>query len=161
MEIEPARAAPARSRREGDGERRAAALWPRSARTSIVVALDERGTEMTTRELAAWLQSALQDGRDLAFLIGGPDGFAPEFWQRSDFKWSLSRLTFPHALVRVVLAEQLYRAMACWPIIRIIATDVPPEQQAPLVCLASVSPRRRELLTQIGVPHVVAGARHR
>jgi 23S rRNA (pseudouridine1915-N3)-methyltransferase len=75
-----------------------------------VVALDERGTEMTTRELAAWLKSRMQDGRDLAFLVGGPDGFAPEVLTRSDFKWSLSRLTFPHALVRVVLAEQLYRA---------------------------------------------------
>ena len=75
-----------------------------------VVALDERGTEMTTRELATWLKSRMQDGRDLAFLVGGPDGFAPEVLTRSDFRWSLSRLTFPHALVRVVLAEQLYRA---------------------------------------------------
>ncbi len=76
----------------------------------FVVALDERGTEMTTRELAAWLAKRLRDGSDLAFLIGGPDGFAAEVLGRSDFKWSLSRLTFPHALVRVVLAEQLYRA---------------------------------------------------
>ena len=75
-----------------------------------VVTLDERGAEMTTRELAAWLKTRMQDGRDLAFLVGGPDGFAPEVLARSDFKWSLSRLTFPHALVRVVLAEQLYRA---------------------------------------------------
>jgi 23S rRNA (pseudouridine1915-N3)-methyltransferase len=75
-----------------------------------VVALDEHGPEMTTRELAAWLKTRVQDGRDVAFLIGGPDGFAREVLERSDFKWSLSRLTFPHALVRVVLAEQLYRA---------------------------------------------------
>jgi 23S rRNA (pseudouridine1915-N3)-methyltransferase len=75
-----------------------------------VVALDERGAEMTTRELAVWLKNRMQDGRDLAFLIGGPDGFAPEVLGRTDLKWSLSRLTFPHALVRVVLAEQLYRA---------------------------------------------------
>jgi 23S rRNA (pseudouridine1915-N3)-methyltransferase len=75
-----------------------------------VVALDERGTEMTTRELASWLATRLRDGSDLAFLIGGPDGFAADVVRRSDFKWSLSRLTFPHALVRVVLAEQLYRA---------------------------------------------------
>ena len=75
-----------------------------------VVALDERGKEMTTRELASWLAVRLQDGSDLAFLIGGPDGFAAEVLGRSDFKWSLSRLTFPHALVRVLLAEQLYRA---------------------------------------------------
>jgi 23S rRNA (pseudouridine1915-N3)-methyltransferase len=76
----------------------------------FVVALDERGAEMTTRELASWLATRLRDGSDLVFLIGGPDGLAPEVLQRSNFKWSLSRLTFPHALVRVVLAEQLYRA---------------------------------------------------
>jgi 23S rRNA (pseudouridine1915-N3)-methyltransferase len=82
-----------------------------SVRTNeYVVALDEHGKEMTTRELASWLAVRLQDGSDLAFLIGGPDGYAAEVLQRSDFKWSLSRLTFPHALVRVVLAEQLYRA---------------------------------------------------
>jgi 23S rRNA (pseudouridine1915-N3)-methyltransferase len=91
---------------EAEGQRILAAVRP----GEYVVALDERGKEMTTRELAAWLAGRLQDGSDLAFLIGGPDGFAPEVLQRSDFKWSLSRLTFPHALVRVVLAEQLYRA---------------------------------------------------
>ncbi len=89
-----------------EGQRILAALRP----NEYVVALDERGKEMTTRELATWLATRLQDGRDIAFLIGGPDGFAPDVLQRSDFKWSLSRLTFPHALVRVVLAEQLYRA---------------------------------------------------
>ncbi len=76
----------------------------------FVVALDEHGTQLTTRELAGWLKTRMQDGRDLAFLVGGPDGFSPEVLGRSDFKWSLSSLTFPHALVRVVLAEQLYRA---------------------------------------------------
>ena len=91
---------------ETEGERILAAL----RRDEYVIALDERGTEMTTRELASWLATRLQDGSDLAFLIGGPDGFAADVVRRSDFKWSLSRLTFPHALVRVVLAEQLYRA---------------------------------------------------
>ena len=75
-----------------------------------VTALDERGSELSTRELAAWLGKRMQDGRDLAFLIGGPDGFAPGVLARSDFKLSLSRLTLPHALARVLLAEQLYRA---------------------------------------------------
>ena len=75
-----------------------------------VIALDEHGSELTTRELSAWLAARMQDGRDLVFLIGGPDGLAPQLLARCDFKWSLSRLTFPHALVRVVLAEQLYRA---------------------------------------------------
>ena len=75
-----------------------------------VVALDEHGRELSTLELASWLGERMQQGRDLAFLIGGPDGLAPAVLERSDFTWSLSRLTLPHALVRVVLAEQLYRA---------------------------------------------------
>ena len=91
---------------EAEGQKLLAAL----RKEDYVVALDERGAEMTTRELAAWLKTRMREGRDLAFLIGGPDGFVPEVLARSDFKWSLSRLTFPHALVRVVLAEQLYRA---------------------------------------------------
>jgi 23S rRNA (pseudouridine1915-N3)-methyltransferase len=66
-----------------------------------VVALDERGKELTTRELSAWLAARLQDGRDVAFLIGGPDGLAPSVLERCDLK---------RGLVRVVLAEQLYRA---------------------------------------------------
>jgi 23S rRNA (pseudouridine1915-N3)-methyltransferase len=89
-----------------EGQKLLAAL----RKDEYVVALDEHGSEMTTRELAAWLKTRMRDGRDVAFLIGGPDGFAREVLERSDFKWSLSRLTFPHALVRVVLAEQLYRA---------------------------------------------------
>jgi 23S rRNA (pseudouridine1915-N3)-methyltransferase len=91
---------------EIEGERLLAAL----RKDEFVVALDERGTEMTTSALAKWLSARMSDGRDLALLIGGPDGFAPEVIARADFKWALSKLTFPHALVRVVLAEQLYRA---------------------------------------------------
>lgn len=91
---------------ETEGQRILAAVRA----NDFVVALDEHGTQMTTRELASWLATRLQEGRALAFVIGGPEGFAPEVLARSDFKWSLSRLTFPHALVRVVLAEQLYRA---------------------------------------------------
>ena len=75
-----------------------------------VAILDERGTQFSTRELAAWLQERMQQGEDLAFLIGGPDGLAPEVRARGNFTLSLSRLTLPHALVRVLLAEQLYRA---------------------------------------------------
>ncbi|HYB66047.1 MAG TPA: 23S rRNA (pseudouridine(1915)-N(3))-methyltransferase RlmH [Steroidobacteraceae bacterium] len=79
-------------------------------REDYVIALDERGTELSTRELAAWLKSRMQEGEDLAFVIGGPDGLAPEVLTRSKLRWSLSRLTLPHALVRVLLVEQLYRA---------------------------------------------------
>ena len=109
VEIEPGQRTagrPPQKAMEAEGQKLLAAL----RKDEYVVVLDERGAEMTTRELAAWLGSRMQDGRDLAFLVGGPDGFVPEVLQRGDFKWSLSRLTFPHALVRVVLAEQLYRA---------------------------------------------------
>src|SRR3569832_325887 len=91
---------------EAEGQRILAALRP----GEYVVALDERGKEMTTRELATWLAARLQDGSDLAFLIGGPDGFAPEVLQRCNFKWSLSQQTYPHAQKKNKKTEQLYRA---------------------------------------------------
>ncbi|HEY1284363.1 MAG TPA: 23S rRNA (pseudouridine(1915)-N(3))-methyltransferase RlmH [Steroidobacteraceae bacterium] len=91
---------------EIEGQRLLAAV----GKDEYVVALDERGKEMTTQALATWLGDRMQHGRDLALLIGGPDGFAPAVLARADFTWALSKLTFPHALVRVVLAEQLYRA---------------------------------------------------
>jgi 23S rRNA (pseudouridine1915-N3)-methyltransferase len=75
-----------------------------------VVALDEHGKPKTTLELARWLGERLQDGRNLSFLIGGPDGLGSGILKRADWTWSLSALTFPHAMVRVMLAEQLYRA---------------------------------------------------
>jgi 23S rRNA (pseudouridine1915-N3)-methyltransferase len=91
-----------------EGRKMLAALHP----GEFVAVLDERGTEMATAAFADWLAARMQDGRDLAFLIGGPDGFAPEVRARADLLLSLSRLTLPHALVRVVLAEQLYRALS-------------------------------------------------
>jgi 23S rRNA (pseudouridine1915-N3)-methyltransferase len=75
-----------------------------------LVALDEHGKSKTTLELAKWLGERLQDGRNLSFLIGGPDGLGPDILKKASFTWSLSALTFPHAMVRVMLAEQLYRA---------------------------------------------------
>jgi 23S rRNA (pseudouridine1915-N3)-methyltransferase len=107
-EIEPAarRAGGAAQAVAREGERLLAALLP----ADHVIALDERGRELTTRELASWLGDRMQQGEDLAFLIGGPDGLAPEVLERSNYKLALSRLTLPHALARVVLAEQLYRA---------------------------------------------------
>jgi len=89
-----------------EGERLVAALAP----AEHVVALDERGRELTTRELAGWLGTRMQQGEDLAFLIGGPDGLSPQVLARSNFRLALSRLTLPHALARVLLTEQLYRA---------------------------------------------------
>ena len=75
-----------------------------------VAALDEHGKSLTTVELAKWLSQRLQDGRNLSFVIGGPDGLGPEILKKAALRWSLSALTFPHAMVRVILAEQLYRA---------------------------------------------------
>jgi 23S rRNA (pseudouridine1915-N3)-methyltransferase len=75
-----------------------------------LVALDEHGKTRTTAELARWLNERLLDARNLTFVIGGPDGLAPEVLAAASLKWSLSPLTFPHAMVRVMLAEQLYRA---------------------------------------------------
>jgi 23S rRNA (pseudouridine1915-N3)-methyltransferase len=89
-----------------EGERLLAALLP----ADHVIALDERGRELTTRELAGWLGGRMQQGEDLAFLIGGPDGLAAGVLARSDLTLALSRLTLPHALARVLLVEQLYRA---------------------------------------------------
>ena len=76
----------------------------------LVVPLDERGEQMSTLELAAWLEARRGEGRDLSFVIGGPDGLSDAVLARGHWRWSLSRLTLPHALARVVLAEQLYRA---------------------------------------------------
>ncbi len=76
----------------------------------FLIALDERGAQLATREFANWLAGRMNDGRDLVFVIGGPDGLAGEVAARADFSLSLSKLTLPHPLVRVVLAEQLYRA---------------------------------------------------
>jgi 23S rRNA (pseudouridine1915-N3)-methyltransferase len=79
------------------------------------VALDVRGRAFNTEELAKQLNQWLQDGRDLALMVGGPDGLAPECLARAASKWSLSPLTLPHGLVRVLVAEQLYRA---WSILK-------------------------------------------
>ena len=74
------------------------------------VVLDERGTRWTTAQLADRLTFWLGDGRDVAFLIGGPDGLAPELKATADETFRLSDLTLPHAFARVLLVEALYRA---------------------------------------------------
>jgi 23S rRNA (pseudouridine1915-N3)-methyltransferase len=75
-----------------------------------VVLLDEAGTQMTSEELSGRLNEWQSAGSDLVFVIGGPDGVSDDCLRRADFRWSLSRLTLPHGLARVVLVEQLYRA---------------------------------------------------
>ncbi|KAB2900436.1 MAG: 23S rRNA (pseudouridine(1915)-N(3))-methyltransferase RlmH [Xanthomonadales bacterium] len=80
-------------------------------RDTLVVALDGGGRPWSSGELAAQLDRWRASGRDLALLIGGPDGHAPEVLARADFCWSLGPLTLPHMLVRLIVAEQLYRAV--------------------------------------------------
>jgi 23S rRNA (pseudouridine1915-N3)-methyltransferase len=89
-----------------EAQRLAAAL-PRGAR---LIALDERGERRSTAQLAERLRFWLADGRDVAFVIGGPDGLDTALKSRADETLRLSDLTLPHALARVLLAEALYRA---------------------------------------------------
>ncbi|MFT5064083.1 MAG: 23S rRNA (pseudouridine1915-N3)-methyltransferase, partial [Gammaproteobacteria bacterium] len=77
-----------------------------------IVALDERGKPWSTRELSGQMDNWMMDGRDVALLIGGPDGLSPSLRAKADQLWSLSNLVLPHPLVRIVVAEQLYRAMS-------------------------------------------------
>lgn len=93
---------------QDEGIRVLAAL-PKSAH---VVTLDGRGHPWTSEQLAQRLEHWRGLGRDLACLIGGPEGHAPEVTARADERWSLGPLTFPHMLVRLLAAEQLYRAAA-------------------------------------------------
>jgi 23S rRNA (pseudouridine1915-N3)-methyltransferase len=76
------------------------------------VVLDERGSELTTTGLARRAAVWLAEGRDIAFLVGGPDGLAPAIKDTAEFSFRLSALTLPHGLARVLLAEQLYRALS-------------------------------------------------
>lgn len=91
-----------------EGEKMLAAI-PAGA---YVVALQVGGRNLSSEQLAQFLQARARDGRDVVFCIGGPEGLAPEVDARAEFKWSLSALTLPHALARVVLAEALYRAVS-------------------------------------------------
>ena len=77
---------------------------------NLLIALDERGKQWSTLELSQKMAGWMQDGQDISFLIGGPDGLSTNCHNRAQGLWALSRLTLPHAMVRVLLAEQLYRA---------------------------------------------------
>ena len=79
-------------------------------KAALTVVLDETGKTVSTRQLADCLTRWRDDGRDVTFVIGGADGTAARLKKSADWLWSLSPLTLPHGLVRVVLAEQLYRA---------------------------------------------------
>jgi 23S rRNA (pseudouridine1915-N3)-methyltransferase len=77
---------------------------------AVIIALDEGGKSWTTADLAGYLMEWRQQNMDIALLVGGPEGLSDQCRQRAQFVWSLSALTLPHPLVRVLLAEQLYRA---------------------------------------------------
>ena len=79
---------------------------------NLVVAMEVTGHPWSTAQLAEKMGEWMQSGRNIALLVGGPEGLAPSCRRRADQTWSLSSLTLPHPLVRIVIAEQLYRAMS-------------------------------------------------
>ncbi len=89
-----------------EGQKMLAAISDRDR----VVALDVKGKPWSTEQLASHLRDWQLGGDNISLLVGGPDGLAEECLARADQRWSLSALTLPHPLVRIVLAEQLYRA---------------------------------------------------
>ncbi len=89
-----------------EGQKLLAAI-PKGVR---IVVLDIHGRQHSTEELAGKLANWLQSGQDVALLVGGPEGLSADCRARADETWSLSKLTLPHPLVRIVVAEQIYRA---------------------------------------------------
>lgn len=87
--------------------KRIQAAIPKGAR---LILLDEHGQQPTTLVLSQKLDDWLAGGQDVALVVGGPDGLDPSLIQQADWVWSLSKLTLPHPLVRVLIAEQIYRA---------------------------------------------------
>lgn len=94
----------------GSPDREAQALLDRIDPREVVVCLDERGKNLSSPELAEHLGRWRDEGRDVAFVIGGDEGHGAAMRQRANLVWSLSRLVLPHRLARVVVAEQIYRA---------------------------------------------------
>jgi len=87
-------------------------IWAVLPQGAQLVTLDGKGKELDSSSFARWLAAAQSDGRDLAMVIGGADGLADEIKAKADASLALSRFTLPHGLARVVLAEQLYRAVS-------------------------------------------------
>lgn len=80
-------------------------------KNALVIALEVKAKIWSTQTLSEKMQDWMQSGKDIALLIGGPDGMTPACINHANEKWSLSNLTLPHPLVRIVVAEQLYRAL--------------------------------------------------
>lgn len=109
MEITPARRGKQTGTEKALGEEsgRIRRAIPESA---LMILLDERGKTLSTQQLAAELETWTLDNRHVTFIIGGADGVAPEIRDHADAVWSLSALTLPHGMARLLLVEQLYRA---------------------------------------------------
>jgi 23S rRNA (pseudouridine1915-N3)-methyltransferase len=106
-ELKDTRNMPVKEQKVREGKK----LLQAVGKDDIVVLLDERGKELRSAELAGWIEGKSQiQGKRLVFVIGGPWGFSEEVNEIADFRLSLSKLTFPHQLVRLLFAEQLYRA---------------------------------------------------
>lgn len=94
-----------------EGEKMLAQIKP----NHHVIALDVKGKQWTTEQLSENLAKWQLDGRNIDLLVGGPEGLAPECLAKAEMTWSLSSLTFPHILVKLIVAEQIYRA---WSILQ-------------------------------------------
>ena len=108
---------PIATRSAGENPQRAVAregvnMLAALGRDDFVVALEVKAKSMTTEQVSSWLAERLREARPLVLLIGGPDGLSDACRTRANHAWSLSPLTLPHGLVRVILAEQIYRAMS-------------------------------------------------
>ncbi|WP_178863556.1 23S rRNA (pseudouridine(1915)-N(3))-methyltransferase RlmH [Thiomicrorhabdus cannonii] len=91
--------------------KRILAAVPKGAR---LIVLDEHGQQVTTLQLAEKMQEWLGGGQDVALIVGGPDGLDQTILDQAQWKWGLSKLTLPHPMVRILVAEQIYRA---WSVI--------------------------------------------
>ena len=113
IEIRPSRRASASeallARARAEEAERIVAAMPTG---SVKIALDEHGRTLSTAQMAKQFEQWMRQGRDLCFVIGGADGLDEGFKRSADMRLSLSALTLPHALVRVVIAEQLYRVVS-------------------------------------------------
>jgi 23S rRNA (pseudouridine1915-N3)-methyltransferase len=106
-DLKDTRKMPLREQKDREGKK----ILDEAGKDDLLVLLDEKGRELTTVEFAEWLEKRMQDSRKrILFVIGGPWGFSDEVYTAADVRISLSRMTFPHQLVRLLFAEQLYRA---------------------------------------------------
>jgi len=99
--------------RTADKEKEGEAILKNLDAGDFVVVLDDKGKEMTTEELASFIEKRMNaSDKRIVFIIGGAYGFSEEVYKRANFKWSLSKLTFPHQLVRLILTETIYRSIS-------------------------------------------------